>query len=81
MHNYACVCACLCNMNTLSSSLLLLLSPPLSLLVQPGFYVVNWLLLGKTLLALREKERAKEWLTKASQLESSLEEDLEVCDK
>ena len=49
-------------------------------LVQPGFYVVNWLLLGKTLLALREREKAKQWLTKAAQLESVLIEDLEVCD-
>ena len=55
--------------------------PPLSLtLVQPGFYTVNWLLLGKTLLALREREKAKQWLTMAAQLESVLIEDLEVCD-
>lgn len=44
----------------------------------PGFYVPNWLFLGKCHMQLGHKEEAQRWLTKASEYPSELPEIVEV---
>lgn len=45
----------------------------------PGFYMVNWLWIGKCHLALGHRQEAKPWLQRVVSYETSLEEELEVC--
>lgn len=47
-------------------------------LATPGFYMVNWLWLGKCHLAMGHKEKAKPWLEKVVGYDTHLEEELEV---
>ena len=49
-----------------------------SSLVDPGFYVPNWLFIGKCHMQLGHKEEAKEWLKKAADYPSELPEIVEV---
>ena len=44
----------------------------------PGFYMVNWLWIGKCHLALGKKEEAQQWLKKTVSYNATLEEELEV---
>lgn len=46
--------------------------------LKPGFYSQNQLYLGKTYLALKQKDKAREWLQKASEVEVRNEDD-RVC--
>lgn len=46
--------------------------------LKPGFYSQNLLYLGKTYLALKQKDKAREWLQKASEVEVRSEDD-RVC--
>lgn len=46
--------------------------------LKPGFYSQNQLYLGKTYLALKQKDKAREWLQKASEVEVRSEDD-RVC--
>ncbi|KAL5489617.1 hypothetical protein EMCRGX_G018732 [Ephydatia muelleri] len=46
--------------------------------VQPGFYVSNWLYLGKTYSQLGKKTDAKEWLSKAASVKSEDPKDVEA---
>ncbi|XP_058833286.1 regulator of microtubule dynamics protein 1-like [Topomyia yanbarensis] len=46
--------------------------------LKPGFYSQNWLYLGKTFLALKQKDKASEWLEKAATVEIRSEDD-RVC--
>ena len=46
--------------------------------VKPGFYSKNLLMLGKTYLALKDKENAHLWLTKARDYRPITTEDKEV---
>ena len=45
----------------------------------PGFYMVNWLWMGKCHLKLGHKEEARPWLERTAAFETTLEEELEVC--
>lgn len=47
-------------------------------LANPGFYMVNWLWLGKCYLAIGNKDKAKPWLEKVVGYDTQLEEELEV---
>ncbi|CAI8014226.1 Regulator of microtubule dynamics protein 1, partial [Geodia barretti] len=44
----------------------------------PGFYMVNWLWIGKCHLALGKREEAEPWLEKTVSYETTLEEELEA---
>lgn len=46
--------------------------------LKPGFYSQNLLYLGKTYLALKQKDKARDWLQKASEVEVRSEDD-RVC--
>ncbi|XP_055592858.1 regulator of microtubule dynamics protein 1-like [Uranotaenia lowii] len=46
--------------------------------MKPGFYSQNQLFLGKTYLALKQKDKAREWFQKASEVEVRSEDD-RVC--
>ncbi|XP_055531126.1 regulator of microtubule dynamics protein 1-like [Wyeomyia smithii] len=37
--------------------------------LKPGFYSQNWLYLGKTFIALKQHDKAREWLEKAASVE------------
>lgn len=47
-------------------------------LANPGFYIVNWLWMGKCHWAMGHKEEAKPWLEKVISYDTHLEEELEV---
>jgi tetratricopeptide (TPR) repeat protein len=44
----------------------------------PGFYMVNWLWIGKCHLALGKREEAEPWLERTVSYETTLEEELEA---
>ena len=46
--------------------------------VDPGFYVPNWLYLGKCHMQLGHKEEAREWLKKAADHQGDVPDDKEV---
>ena len=48
-------------------------------LVDPGFYMVNWLWMGKCHLDLGHTQEAKTWLQRVVKYETTLEEEVEVC--
>ena len=55
--------------------------PQLSVYIDPadpGFYMVNWLWIGKCHLALGKREEAEPWLERTVSYETILEEELEV---
>ena len=57
------------------------LTPQLPVFIRPadpGFYMVNWLWIGKCHFALGKREEAKPWLEKTVSYETTLEEELEV---
>lgn len=47
---------------------------------EPGFFMTNWLWLGKTLVKLRKKREAKVWLQKMAEAEVVSVDDKEVRD-
>ena len=57
----------------------LLLSLPSLYLAEPGFYVPNWLYLGKCHMQLGHKEEAREWLKKAADHQGDVPDDKEVA--
>ena len=46
--------------------------------VQPGFYVSNWLFLGKVYVQLGKKAEAREWLSRAAGVKSEDPKDVVV---
>ncbi|XP_058464797.1 regulator of microtubule dynamics protein 1-like [Malaya genurostris] len=46
--------------------------------LKPGFYSQNWLYLGKTYLAMKQKDKAREWFEKAATVEVRNEDD-RIC--
>lgn len=48
--------------------------------VDPNFYSKNLLMLGKTYMAMKDKEKALLWLTKAKEYPAHTQEDKEVRD-
>ncbi|KAI3355078.1 hypothetical protein L3Q82_017958, partial [Scortum barcoo] len=47
--------------------------------VDPNFYSKNLLMLGRTYMALKDKEKALLWLTKSKEYPAHTQEDKEVC--
>ena len=45
---------------------------------EPGFFMTNWLWMGKTLVKLRKKREAKVWLQKMAEAEVVSVDDKEV---
>jgi len=43
--------------------------------MQPGFWIANWVMLGKTCLRMKKAEEAKEWLTKAATAKGTSNDD------
>ena len=57
----------------------LVTSLPSLYLADPGFYVPNWLYLGKCHMELGHKEEAREWLKKAADHRGDVPDDKEVA--